>query len=116
MEHDLQPLAKELNLRIIAKGGSIGETSVIVRIEVAEEGEDGVILNREAEDFKALAAVYDLSPDDLGRKFKDSTGKTFQIVGLKSRSSKYPILATSGGKRYKFPVETVKGYLERAAK
>jgi len=110
----LAPMERECQLKIAAKGGSIGTTFVTFRIEFAEVGEAGVVESREAADFKALAKFYGLGTDDLGKPFV-IRGERYEIVGLKPKSHKFPILGRNrNGKVYKFPVESVKRGLESA--
>lgn len=54
-------------------------------------------------DFSKFAPLYDLTPDDYGRKFNTTTG-TYTICGISPRSRKYPILGKciKTGKTYKF--------------
>jgi hypothetical protein len=108
----LAPLESDGQLKVAVKGGTIGKTFVNLKIEFAEVGKDGVAESREAADFKAMAKFYGLSADDLGKQFV-SRGERFEIVGLKPKSQKFPILGRNRtGKVYKFPAESVKQGLE----
>ena len=108
----LAPMESDGQLNVAVKGGTIGKTFLNLKIEFAEIGEDGVAESREAADFKALAKFYGLSADDLGKQFV-SRGECFEIVGLKPKSHKFPILGRNRhGKVYKFPAESVKRGLE----
>jgi hypothetical protein len=108
----LAPMESDGQLKIAAKGGTIGKTFVNLKIEFAEVGESGVVESREVADFKALAKLYGLSADDLGKQFV-SRGERYEIVGLKPKSHKFPILGQNrNGKVYKFPAESVKQGLE----
>ncbi len=66
----------------------------------------------ERKDFERWATILGLDPEDFGKKFING-GKTFRISGIAPRSKTYPILATSGGKTYKFRVESVRAGLHR---
>lgn len=78
-------------------------------VECVTINESGEALNSEAIAFKQCAALYDLKPSDLGRKFK-SSGQTFTIVGCKPRSTRFPIIATrEDGKRFKFSPHSIVG-------
>jgi hypothetical protein len=110
----LAPMETGGQLKIAAKGGSIGTTFVTLKFEFAEVGKDGVAEPREAADFKALARFHGLSADDLGKPFV-SRGEHYEIVGLKPKSHKFPILGRHcDGKVYKFPAESVKQGLDSA--
>lgn len=105
---------KEANLetnygvRVSVKGGSYSDKNATLRLEIADVGDDGTVMSREAQDFEAYASAYGLSPDDLGKKFSQ-LGNEYEIVGLKPRSKKYPILAKRVGtdRIFKFPSATV---------
>lgn len=94
------------NLKVVVKGGNYSPTSLIVRVEIAEIGSSGMVMNREAEDFQALAHRFGLSPDDLGKTFI-SGGDEFKIIGLKRRATKRPIIAEKDGQRFAFPARSV---------
>ena len=87
----LAPMEGDGQLKVAAKGGSVGATFVTLRIEFAEVGKTGVVESREAADFKALAKFHGLNADDLGKPFA-IRGERFEIVGLKPKSHKFPIL------------------------
>jgi hypothetical protein len=77
---------------------------------LAELAESGEALTRSANEFKFMASRYGLAPEDLGREFSDGN-RTYKIVGLKPRSTRYPVIAESGNKRYKFAAASIKLYL-----
>jgi hypothetical protein len=117
-EEALRPIAEKHGLTLDRKGRTYHHDALPVMYQflVAEKDEDGNVLSAVAKDFVKMASLYGLSSDDLGREFK-SGGDTFRVTGLKPRSRKYPILAENvkTGKTYKFPLETVKAGLKRAA-
>jgi len=86
------------------------------KVECAVIGQDGVAETREIADFRGLAPMYGLKPDDLGRTFTNA-GEQYRICGIKAKSRKYPILAERerDGKVFKFPADTVKLKLEAAS-
>lgn len=88
---------------------TFGETSAVFKVEVATIGENGEIRDRKAEDFNLLASVYGLKPEDLGKSFTYGQ-ETYTIIGLNSKSHKYPLVVkkNSNGKSFKFPVEIAK--------
>lgn len=117
-EEALRPIAEKYGLTLDRKGRTYRSDSlpVMYQFMVTEKDEDGNVLSAEAKDFVARAVLYGLEPEDLHREFK-SRGNTYRITGLKPRSRKYPILGEDvrTGKTYKFPLETVKAGLKRAA-
>lgn len=74
---------------------------------------DGQIITPEMHNFKELAQLYGMKPEDLGRKFM-MNGACFKIVGLKTKSRTMPILCerTADGKRFKVGAETVASLLK----
>jgi hypothetical protein len=115
IQTDLDKIAAELGVSIKLGTGTFSATNVTFKMEVAAIGEGGTILNREAEDFKRFARIYGMDAQDLGRKTIVG-GRTYEIVGLASKSVKYPILAKlcSSGTIYKLPSHSVKAGLATA--
>lgn len=117
-EEALRPIAEKYGLTLDQKGRTYRRDAlpVMFQLLVTEKDEDGNALSAMAKDFQNMAPLFGLEPDDLGKEFTRA-GKTFRITGLKPRSRKYPVLAENvkTGKTYKFPAETVKEALKRAA-
>ena len=87
--------------------------SATVKIEVSDITDSGEVQTKEAVDFGMLAFAYGLKPEDLGTKFV-SLGKKYEIIGLKRKSHKYPILARRGdGQTFKFKASSVVEALNR---
>ena len=59
----------------------------------------------EMADFESFATVYGITKK-LGDKVI-ANGKVFTVAGLKTGSPKYPVLATSNGKTYKFTINSI---------
>ena len=94
------------------KGGSYDANggNATLKFEIAApDPVNGETLSAEAQEFKALAHVYGLNPEDLGTEFK-VRGTVYKITGLKNSRPKYPISAirVSDGKAFKFREATVK--------
>jgi len=84
-----------------------------VTVEIATLGQDGIVQDRAATDFKAMATFYGFQADDFGKTFTTPQGKTFTIVGLRANARKTPIIGRSPeGKDYIFP-ESVAKYVNR---
>jgi len=105
----LDTVAAELGYQIQVGNASFSGSQCTFKVECAVVGEDGMAQTREATDFKARAALYGLSPDDLGKVFTNG-GERFRVTGLKPKSRKYPIVAVrvKDDKGYKFPADMVK--------
>ena len=97
---------------VVVKIGNVSfcASNFTTKVSVAEIGCNGVAETREVTDFRLAAHLYDLKATDLGRSFK-SGSRMFTVAGINLRAHKLPILATSGGKTFKFAAETVKARL-----
>jgi hypothetical protein len=79
-----------------------------VKVQISVIGEGGEVVTQEAADYDRYREMYDLP--ELGSEFVDR-GETYTITGFKPRSTKYPVLVTrADGKRFKFPVITVRAH------
>lgn len=109
MEAALKDVAARYGVTVRYRGGRFTDTMAALKAEFVVEGAEP----QGAADFRRLADVFGLKPEDLGRTFR-SGGQTFTVVGLAPRKSKYPILATNAaGKTYKFTADGVAAYLRR---
>ena len=77
------------------------------KVDVGIIGKNGVA-TRAAADFDAIAHLYGLKREDLGKTF-EHRGNFYKISGLNPRSRKMPVLATRtfDGKTYRFQAATV---------
>lgn len=80
------------------------------KVEFAEISADGNVATAESQAFKVNAFMFGLKSDDLYKTFRNG-GRSFKIIGLKSRARTMPILCECDGKRFKFAAETVKALL-----
>lgn len=112
IEERLADLATELGVKITTKGGTFSGGHYTLKLEVATVSDTGMVNTREADAFKQLAALYGMSPDDLGKEFT-ANGKTYRITGLASRRSVRPVIAADvrTSKSYVFTVADVKLFL-----
>jgi hypothetical protein len=112
----LKSIETEFGVSIKRGNGSFSPNSFSLKIEAAVIGQDGKVQNKEAEAFKLFAPSCELKPSDLGRTFKDFSGKEYEITGFATRSYQYPILAKEtkpNGRVFKFPAAQVKLGLEK---
>ena len=113
ISHCLEPIGEKYGIEL--KAGRCGYSSgnFTLKLEGSLVSEDGVVLTKEAEDFKKYAHWHGLVPEDLGKTFVH-THVVYTITGLKTRASKYPITAqASNGGSYKFAAESVKMLLKQ---
>jgi hypothetical protein len=109
----LESEMKALGVKVSVGRASYSATSVgsaSFKVEFAEISSDGNVATRESQDFKVNAFIFGLKPEDLYRSFQMG-GKSFKVVGLRTRATAKPILCESNGKQYIFPAETVKAML-----
>lgn len=94
-----------------AGGGRYDANSLTLKIEFREKAkhDSGVEMTREAEDFIRDAHFYGLKAEDLGRVVDSPRLGKIQIVGLKTRARKFPIIAkqVATGKMYKIGEDSV---------
>lgn len=90
------------------------ELPVPFKLTILQTNESGETVDPMATDFTLYATSFGLSPDDLGKTFKQFGGQSFKICGLKPRSRKYPIVVQQVGttKKFKLGAMEVKRYLE----
>ena len=87
---------------ISANGGSWNGSNLRLTLEVAMIGDNGQAETTMVQEFKRCASLYGLKPDDLNKTFTWA-GKTYTLIGMSRRRSKYPFIGVnSSGKEYKF--------------
>ncbi|MDA7862622.1 SprT-like domain-containing protein [Akkermansiaceae bacterium] len=85
--------------------GSFNERNFDLTLRLAP----GIVDGRDPaeQDFAAYAGLFGLSEEDYGRYFT-SQGKRYQLVALKPRNRKYPVIGVNAkGQRYKFSREVL---------
>jgi hypothetical protein len=108
IDEALKSISTKHDISIHAGSASFTSSSVTFKVEIAVKGEGGMVINRDAEDFKRYCGMYGFLEEDLGKTFV-SNGNEYRICGLSTRSSKFPILAehTGSKKVFKFPENVV---------
>ena len=108
----LEPIGEKHGINLELGRCSYSSGNFTLKLEGSLVGDDGVVLTKEAEDFKKYAHWHGLVPEDLGKSFQ-SQGVVYTITGLKTRAKKYPITAqASNGGSYKFAAGSVKSLLK----
>lgn len=116
LERDLAALGKKHGLVITGGNAKFSANELTMQVKCSVIAGNGEVFSREKEDFKRCAVMFGLKPSDLGKKFTNFDGKTFEIVGMMPRSRKFPVLAqTANGKKFKFPAAHVKNRLSAVA-
>jgi hypothetical protein len=119
---ELAPLFKQVGdkhgVQITLGRGSYNPANATFKLEVAAMSTDGVVQSKESEDFKQMARLYGLQPEDLNQPFYGGRGE-YVLVGLNTKARTMPLLGEQvemgrrTGKRYKFTPDAVKFGLER---
>lgn len=97
----LKDLAEKHGLSVSFKGGRYSASGCKITVEFSKINDDGTV---ETSEMVSLRRDY---PDLVGKSFK-SVGNTYEIVGYKPRSPKYPFIGkNSNGTMYTFGKATV---------
>jgi hypothetical protein len=95
----LTAVAAKHGITLAAGNISFTPTTCTIKVEAAVTNpETGRAASREEDNFVALAGFYGLAPTDLGRQVSLS-GQTYEIVGLKPKAHKRPVLLKSASGR-----------------
>jgi hypothetical protein len=93
--------------------GTFSAETATFKLELGTVSDTGVVVTKEAQDFKTYALMFGLKPEHLGQSFKDFDGHSYKVVGLKVRSPKFPVLVErADGARFKFPEKRVANFLQ----
>lgn len=115
VEEALASVAAEFGVEIHARGGTYTDGNYTLKVEIATKSETGEVNTREADDFRRYAGAYGLKPSDLFRKVTKSGGEVVQIIGLRPRAPKWPVIIETGeGKRLCMRAEDAAKLLARA--
>lgn len=102
----LAVIESEHDVKFSRGSATYGSHDFSIKISATDTGENGEVFDLAAEEFTQYANLVGLKPEDLGKVFR-SGGKGFVVAGLKLKNRKMPVLATSGGKTYKFTAEDI---------
>ena len=109
----LKGVAKQYNADITTANARYDSNNMTFQLKVLIKDETGQVRTPEMADFERFATIYGITKQ-LGDKviangmaLTLATRKVFTIAGLKTNSPKYPVLATSNGRTYKFTVDNI---------
>jgi len=91
ISHCLEPLGEKHGIELKLGSCNYSFDNFTMKLEGSLVGDDGVVLTKEAVDFKKYAHWHGLVPEDLGKSFVH-TNVVYTITGLKTRAKKYPII------------------------
>ncbi|MCP3915306.1 MAG: hypothetical protein GY711_07105 [bacterium] len=83
-------LADRFGIEIALRKATYSDINARIELEVATVRDDGIVMDRHAEDFLNRCEEFGLGVDDLGREFQ-SKQESLRIVGLRPRA-KQPVL------------------------
>lgn len=108
IESALKAVAEKYGVAIKVGNSRFSNNNCTTKIEIATIAESGEVLTKEAVDFNRYASSMFQITKKLGDTF-EFRYDTYEIVGLKPRSSKYPVLAKnlSNNKTFKFPANAI---------
>jgi len=105
----LKAVAEKHNCTISGGNANYTTDSFSIKLSVVEKSSDGSTVTKEQLDWKSNAKFFGLDVELLGKSVKLNDGTNYEIIGLKPRSRKYPVLGKnlSNGKTFKLPAESV---------
>lgn len=107
IEAALKAVADRYGVQIKLGNSRFSNTNCTTKIDISTVNEGGTAMTKEATDFNRFASSFGITKK-LGDTF-DFRHDSYEITGLKPRSSKYPVLAKnlSSGKTFKFPASVI---------
>lgn len=103
----LENIGTKYGVSFHAGNVSYSDQVATFKLEVTTLGEGGAVETKEGKDFKKMATLYGLKPEDLG-KTVTIQGRKFEITGMKPRSKNCIIGKDPYGKGFKLPLAAVK--------
>ncbi len=117
LKSTLCELEDRLGLSLTVRRASYSEINAKIELEVATIREDGLVMDRHAEEFLNRCREFALEPEDLGRVFRCGR-EELRVVGLKPRA-KLPVLcedraASGDSRRVRMSAEAVRSHLRES--
>jgi len=107
----LKPLEAKYGVNVQMRGGKFSDTCLTAKVEIAEKGSSGEVLNREATELRDYAESYNLPKDAYGKKVRVGQVE-YTLIGINSRCWKAPLLGKrADGKVYKLTIDLVRAAL-----
>jgi len=91
MQGVLNKVGEEWGIDIKVASATYTATHATFKVEVASVV-DGEVQSKEVAAFKMFASSYGFKPEDLNREFTDAKNRRCIIIGLRTRSYRYPIV------------------------
>lgn len=103
-----------ISIKFKVGSAAFSSNHATIKVDVYDTQPDGSFQTKEQSAFVHQAALYGLSPTDLGKKFNYADGHVFRVAGLRPRCRRSPVMVErEDGKMYKMPVEIVRMSLIR---
>lgn len=111
---DLKALGEKYGVALRINGGKlVTDTAAKLNLEVTIEGTGSVRTQRLGENVDMYIKAY-LPGYDADKGFKHPEMGKMTIVGWNSKAPKFPVIgATADGRRFKFPIATVKNMIAK---
>jgi len=103
----LEGVGKKYGVNFQARNASYLDQVATFKLELTTLGEGGTVETKEAKEFKSMATLYGMKPEDLG-KTVTIQGRKFEITGMKPKSRNCITGKDSSGRGYKLPLAGVK--------
>jgi len=84
-EEALESFVRNVGLDVNVRRATYSDVNVRFEVEISTVREDGVVMNKQAEDFLQHCEEFGFAKDDLGREF-GCGGSVLRIVGLRPRA------------------------------
>lgn len=106
----LKPVEEELGVRIQLGTSTFNADQLNTKITIIPLRDGNGPSTKHGVDFKRYARIYQLRPEDLGRKFRGPSNTIYELIGCAPKSHRFPLLGKrDDGKIFKFPVDSVVG-------
>jgi hypothetical protein len=94
----LQQVLKKYGVDVEYVGGSYSPEEFNLKFAIRIPRSDGI-----PPAFAKACGKFGLDPSDYKKRFRNDSGTTYELVGIKPQNRKYPIIGLrSDGKRFKF--------------
>lgn len=100
-------IERENNVKISFGAQRYTQTEYGTRMTVKTTEKSKATVKAKSSENLTISRMYGFQKNIVGKSFM-SNGKTFVITEFKTRNRKYPIIASNGGRSYKFTVQSIK--------
>jgi hypothetical protein len=113
IELALQAIETEFGISVKLGNARFTPDNATFKLELSTLNANGQAVTKEANDLKTYGTLYGLPANALGQTFIEY-GKKFEITGLRTKASRYPVLVKRviGGKVFCYPAERVANALK----